>query len=418
MQTLPVYRRSGEPDRKPGALKGTIALPIDNPPANREHTADNATAPSRREYGLDWLRVIAFIILIGYHTGMYFVPWPWSVKNLRLSPWLTWIMIFFNIWRLPLLFFISGAGTWFNLRRRGYGSFVLERVRRLLLPLGFGMLVIVPPQVYVERVLAGWHYTSYFAFWSTVFTFVPYPKGNLSWHHLWFLPYILTYSIWGVPLFALLRSHWGRRFVDYLARISEWSACIYLVNIPSIAVAVILDPRWPRTNNLTSDWANLTGSFVTFLWGFIICGNERFLALIQRRRWEFLYFAGAMVLLVYGIRVPHALAAFSAPERRWITTVVDSYFCMGMIFSLVGWSRTKLNQDSIILRYANAAVYPFYIVHQTITILLGYAWRSWDIPFGVKFPLLFGGTFLGSWVLYEGIRRQSITRVLFGMKAS
>jgi hypothetical protein len=93
-------------------------------------SAGGAALPRGREYGLDWLRVIAFAILIGYHTGMYFVPWTWSVKNPEISEWLTWPMMFINRWRLPLLFFISGAGVWFNLRRRGYGKFALERCLR------------------------------------------------------------------------------------------------------------------------------------------------------------------------------------------------------------------------------------------------------------------------------------------------
>ena len=83
---------------------------------------------------------------------------------------------------------------------------------------------------------------------------------------------------------------------------------------------------------------------------------------------------------------------------------------------LVGWSRAKLNRDSAALRYANTAVYPFYIVHQTITILLGYAWLGWNAPFAVKFLSLFAGTFLGSWICYETVRRTRVTRVLFGMK--
>jgi len=93
-------------------------------------TAMPVASLRRREYGLDWLRVFAFVILIGYHTGMYFVPWPWSVKNPAISDWLTWPMMFINRWRLPLLFFISGAGVWLNLRSRGYGAFVSERLRR------------------------------------------------------------------------------------------------------------------------------------------------------------------------------------------------------------------------------------------------------------------------------------------------
>jgi hypothetical protein len=376
------------------------------------------SAPRRgREFGLDWLRVIAFVILIGYHTGMYFVPWPWSVKNRDTSQWLTWPMTFFNLWRLPLLFFIAGAGTWFNLRRRGYGSFTLERLSRLGLPLLFGMFVIVPPQTYVERILAGWHYASYFGFWATIFTFAPYPRGNLSWHHLWFLPYLLTFSVLGLPILALLRGRRGSAFVDHLARLCELPGVIYLLNIPNIAAAIILGPHWPRTDSLTADWAYFTRWLLAFLLGFIVCGSDRFLGLVEHRRREFLWVAGTMVILVYAVRIGGTLAALSVQKRFWVTTVVDSYFAMAMIFALVGWSRVKLNRDSIALRWANSAVYPFYIVHQTITILLGYAWRGWPVPFAIKFPMLFAGTFLGSWVLYEGVRRTRGTRVLFGMKA-
>ncbi|HXZ80196.1 MAG TPA: acyltransferase [Terriglobales bacterium] len=370
-----------------------------------------------REYGLDWLRVIAFVILIGYHTGMYFVPWPWMVKNPESCHWLQWVMIFFNRWRLPLLFFISGAGTWFNLQRRGAGEFALERVRRLLVPLGFGVFVIVPPQIYIERILAGRHYSSYFDFWGTVFTLVPYPQGNLSFHHLWFIPYIFSYSLLGLPLFVLLLSSSGRSVVDRLARLCEHRGFIYLINIPIVAAALMLVPHWPTTYNLISDWANFTVSLLYFLMGFVVCGSQRFLNLVESRRREFLFASAIMLILFYGIRVDNFLSAFSAPTRYWVFTVVDSYFALTMILTLVAWSRAKLNRNTATLRHANTAVYPFYIVHQTITVLLGYMWLQWHIPFAVKFPFLFAGTFLGSWAIYETVRRHRVTRMLFGMKS-
>jgi len=368
--------------------------------------------PSRREFGLDWLRVIAFVILIGFHTGMYFVPWPWNVKNPEISEWLVWPMSFLHAWRLPLLFFISGAGVAFSLRRRGAGQFVRERFRRLGIPLLFGLFILCPPQTYVERILAGWRYASYWEFWGTIFNMVPYPRGNLTWVHLWFLPYILTYSLLCLPLFAALRTAAGRAFSDTLARLCDRPGIVYLVNVPNIVAAVILGPRWPVTNNLTSDWANFTGSLLTFVWGYILCGNPRFLDLVQRRRREFLWLALGTVVLFYGIRIPHVLDGATGYQRLWIYVLVDSYFGMAMIFTLVGWSRTLLNRDSPALRYANTAVYPFYIIHQTITVLLGYAWLGWHAPFAVKFPALFGGTFLGSWLVYEAARRNRISRPL------
>ena len=339
--------------------------------------------PSRREFGLDWLRVIAFVILIGFHTGMYFVPWPWNVKNPEISEWLVWPMSFLHAWRLPLLFFISGAGVAFSLRRRGAGQFVRERFRRLGIPLLFGLFILCPPQTYVERILAGWRYASYWEFWGTIFNMVPYPRGNLTWVHLWFLPYILTYSLLCLPLFAALRTAAGRAFSDTLARLCDRPGIVYLVNVPNIVAAVILGPRWPVTNNLTSDWANFTGSLLTFVWGYILCGNPRFLDLVQRRRREFLWLALGTVVLFYGIRIPHVLDGATGYQRLWIYVLVDSYFGMAMIFTLVGWSRTLLNRDSPALRYANTAVYPFYIIHQTITVLLGYAWLGWHAPFAL-----------------------------------
>ncbi len=379
--------------------------------------ASPARQSRRREYGLDWLRVIAFVILIGYHTGMYFVPWPWLVKNDRISAGLTWIMIFFNLWRLPLLFFIAGAGTWFNLRSRGYGNFVRERWVRLGLPLLVGMLLITPPQTYVERLLQGRHYASYFEFWGTVFRFEFYPQGNMSWIHLWFLPYLLTYSVAALPLLILLRGRWGRALIDRLASLCERPGLIYLLNVPSIASAILLGPHWPHNYTLFSDWAYFTGYLLTFLWGFIIGGSERFLGLVERRRREFLWVAGAAMMLVFAIRLPGAVTALSDYQRLWVFIVVDLYFAQAMILTLVGWARARLNRDSPALRWANTAVYPFYIFHQTITVVLGYAWRGWDIPLGLKFFLLFASTFLGSWILYELVRRTRVTRVMFGMKA-
>ncbi len=375
----------------------------------------NQPPGARREYGLDWLRVIAFVILIGYHTGMFFVSWDWHIKNPERSRALEWVMLFFNRWRLPLLFFISGAGVFFSLRRRSLAQFAAERIRRLLLPLAFGMLVVIPPQIYFERMYRGQAVGSYWEFWATVFHFVPYPAGNTSWHHLWFVAYILVYSLACMPLFALLKSGAGRRFVESLARAAERGAVIYLFSIPSLAVAVWLGPRWPVTHNLIADWANLTGSLLTFLWGFIICGNERFLGTLQRRRREFLIVAVAMTAAMYGLLLGRWTAGWTPAARLWAGAVVNAYLGMGWIFSLVGYSRTYLNRESPALRYATRAVYPFYIVHQTITVCLAFYMTGWSAPIAVKFPLLAGGTFLGSWIIFELARRTPVTRALMGI---
>jgi glucan biosynthesis protein C len=379
------------------------------------------SASRQREYALDWLRVIAFVILIGFHSAAIFASVDWSAKTLEISPSLGWycftgVVIFIHSWRLPLLFFISGAGVGFSLRRRTGGQFALERLRRLLIPLAFGMFVICPPQTYIERVRAGWHYASYWEFWGTVFNMVRYPEGNLSWWHLWFLPYILTYSFFVLLLLAWLGAPAVRAFSDGLARLCDLPGVIYLAAIPNIVAAVILEPYWPVTMNLTSDWANFTGSLLTFLWGFAICGSPRFLDLIERRRREFLFAAVGMTVLFFAIRLPHSLDAANPYQRIWIVALVDCNLNLAMIFTLVGWSRALLNRDSPALRYANTAVYPFYILHGTILALLGYASLGWHARLAVEFPALFAGTLVGCLLVYDAVRRHRVSRLLFGMK--
>src|SRR5688572_7613958 len=158
---------------------------------------------SSRRHDLDWLRFIAIIILLFFHTGMLFNPWEWHVKNNELSGSFRYWMLWLHEWRMPLLLFISGAGTYIALGKRTPGQYAGERLKRLLIPLAFGMFVIVPPQIYYEHIK---EYSGYTDFYKTVFNFVPYPEGSFSWHHLWFVAYLLIYSLIAIPFLKFLRS--------------------------------------------------------------------------------------------------------------------------------------------------------------------------------------------------------------------
>ena len=365
---------------------------------------------ARREYGLDWLRVAAFAVLIFYHSGMVFVPWEFHIKNAETSENLALVMLFFNRWRLPLLFFISGCGVAFSLRRRDWGEFTLERLRRLLIPLVFGMFVIIPPQIYYERLQQGATFT-YAGFYGSVLEFVPYPKGSFSWHHLWFVVYILVYSLAGIPVFAFFRSATGQRALAAFARFLNANRVgVYLINIPSLIVAFTLGPHWPTTHNLISDWANLTGCFVTFLCGFVIASSPALLDLIERRRREFV--AGALLLTVvfYAARL-----GFVHPGAiSW--KLMNGFLGMLWIFTLTGYARHHIRSGGPWLTYATQAVYPFYILHQTILVCVGFYIVQWPWSIGAKLALIMVCTFLGSWAGFELVRRTAPTRLLFGIK--
>jgi surface polysaccharide O-acyltransferase-like enzyme len=372
----------------------------------------------QREYGLDWLRVCAFGLLILYHSGMAYVSWPWTVKDTQHSHILEMVMLFLNRWRLPIIFLISGAGVSFSLRRRSLRQFAGERLRRLLIPFLFAILVILPPQTYIVGLTYGAQ-LSYTEFYLQLFRQVPHP------HHMWFVAYILVFSLAGIPLFAALRSGAGRRTLNALVnRLEQWPLLLYLLNVPMVCVGIFLEPHWPTTFTLINDWANLCGGLIYFLLGFLIASEHRFLDLVTRRRFE---------LLLVG--VTFATAYFSAIATGFTdgwpdgiralfwagvggVVVPTGYLTMGIVLAIVGFARAHVQRGGPWLSYANEAVYPFYIVHQTITVAVVYAMLPLTIGVWPKLTIAATSTFVGSWLIFEIVRRLRLLRMLFGLKQS
>ncbi|MBL7860101.1 MAG: acyltransferase family protein [Cyclobacteriaceae bacterium] len=368
-----------------------------------------------RKNELDWLRVILFGLLILYHVGMFFVPWGWHIKNNELYPWLRYPMMFLNQWRLPLLFIISGMGTYFALGKRTAGQFAGERFTRLMIPLLFGMLVIITPQVYFERVAHGQFTGGYFDFYpSQVFTHGAYPEGNFSWHHLWFLPYLFLFSVVWLPVFLSLRRHPHNFFTQ---RIATWATTpwgLFWLVVPLYVWEALVEPFFESTHALVGDWFNIVNYGTLFFYGFVLISiGEPFWNTVRTHRQKYLLGGLLAFTLLIGIRelfedtiVVHFTEAVFKVVNLWC-----------WILALFGYASTYLVQRSPFLIYANEAVYPFYILHQTVTITI--AFYLMELPWGLaaKFLVLTVGTFGVCLVGYELlIRRWKVMRVLFGMK--
>lgn len=366
-----------------------------------------------RRYDLDWLRVIVFGLLIFYHVGMFFVPWGWHVKNNVIYDWLRWPMVFLNQWRLPILFVISGMGTYYALGKRSVWKFNLERYLRLGIPLGVGMLLIVPPQVYFERLANGQFSGSYWDYFTTVAFQGIYPEGNISWHHLWFLPYLLLFSVILSPLLVYLRRN-ETKFIDRVKNYIQKPLGLYIFIIPLYLLEVLVEPFFEVNHALVGDWFNISFSMVLFFHGFILIrtGNVFWTSLQQIKK----------KALIIG------LIAFSAQVLIWLF-LEDGYvvhFTEGLlkvaniwswILVLLAYAAKYLNSPSKKLAYANRAVYPFYILHQTITV--GIAYYLIDLDWGLlpKGLILVIGTFGLSWLIYDFvILRIPFSHPLFGLK--
>jgi len=184
---------------------------------------------TQRQSYLDWLRILSIAGVLILHSGMAYADdlW-WHIKDKNSSQLILMLNIAMHLVRMPLLFFISGTVSYYMMQKRSAISFIGLRCTRLLVPLVVGMLVVVPPQIYMERLGQG--YKGNFAeFYKTVFQLKFYPQGSLSWHHLWFIAYLFIYDLVFAPLFAwMMRSSKLQRALGWLSR----GKLVFLLALP------------------------------------------------------------------------------------------------------------------------------------------------------------------------------------------
>ncbi|SDB50353.1 Peptidoglycan/LPS O-acetylase OafA/YrhL, contains acyltransferase and SGNH-hydrolase domains [Flavobacteriaceae bacterium MAR_2010_188] len=367
-----------------------------------------------RRYDLDWLRVIAFALLIFYHIGMFFVPWDWHIKNNKIYDWLEFPMLFLNRWRMPLLFIISGMGTAFSLGKRSAFQFSGERISRLLIPLLFGMFVIVPPQVYIERIAHFQFIGSYFDFWPADAFEGKYPSGNLSWHHLWFLPYILIYSLVLLPFFIYIRKHPNNKIIRLTKKLAQTRLGLYLMILPLLLMEWFLDPFFPITHGLFDDWFNFFYNLTLFFYGFLLifCQQEFFENL--RNFYKSYLAIGVIAFSVFLFLVMNYEDGYL---RHFTEASFNQINMWSWVLGLFGLSSVFLNRKSNIILYCNRAVYPFYILHQTMIIILAYWIMDFNWSLLTKLSFLVIGTFSICWILYEFlIKRVYLLNLVMGVK--
>jgi hypothetical protein len=241
-----------------------------------------------------------------------------------------------------------------------------------------------------------------------------YPEGNFSWHHLWFLPYLLLYSLVLTPIFLYLRNNPQSWIIKKTKSLAKCKFGLYSLVIPVIFAEVFLSSRFPSTHALVNDWKNHAIFCTLFFYGFLLVAlKDVFWKNVTENRRLYLMIAiTAFAMLMY---VQFGTGHF--PNKDIIFAFIGVINGWSWILALIGYSSTYLNKPSRILSYANEAVYPFYILHQTLMIVLCYNLKNVEMCLFVKFSIITIGTFGISWLFYEfGIRRWVCIRPLFGMK--
>lgn len=383
-----------------------------------------------RRHDIDTLRVIAFALLILYHVGMvYVVDWGFHIKSPTLLAWAEWPMVLVNRWRMSLLFLLSGIALGLVLAGKSPARLIGNRSWRLLLPLVFGIVAIVPVQAWCEARMLGTWDADFGSFLLRYLQLRPWPPGTftggeygLTWNHLWYLPYLWVYSMLALLALPVLRAIGGSRIAGWLTTRGRW----LLWTVPALWYLFslwVLDPRFPSTHALVGDWFNHARYFVVFAFGLLVARSDTFWSALLRRRVRLLWIASGSAALYLALRamgawLPDAAYLELMPLDAWrgVMRVIQTVYWWTALLALLAWSARLLNRPSPGLRYASETVYPWYILHQSLIVLAAY----WLIPLGLGplwEPLLvLALTVAGCLLIHELlIRRIRWLRPLFGL---
>jgi len=374
-----------------------------------------------RQNYLDWLRILAIFGVLIFHSAMPFTTGKyWHINNESTSDLLIEMNFFLSQFRMHLLFFISGAITIFIIRRKSTFSFIGLRIRRLFIPVIAGIFLIIPPQVYFERLTQGFE-GSFLDFYPSVFQFISYPAGNTSWHHLWFILYLVIYNIILAPFFKWCTSEKGKLFAEKLQFFAEGQR-VYLLIIPSVIWYSYTVIHYPQTHNLIHDYSYFIYWLLFLLVGYLFMLQPQLIDSLEKNRKVSLTIAFLFILGINSLRWNGF--EWSELVSDWETYPLTPLYIAKQplnswfwVFAIVGYGKRYLNKSHKTLNYLNEAVYPFYILHQTVIIMIGYYVIQTSDSIGMKFLFIAIVSLLVSMGIYHlFVKPFNFMRLIFGLK--
>ena len=381
-----------------------------------------STVASNRRYELDWLRVLAILVVFLYHSTRFFNLGDWHVKNVNTYVWVEIWNIFATRWMMPLFFIISGASLFYAIGRSGgFSRFYVDKFLRLMIPVLFASVTHSALQVYLERLTHGQFSGSFFSFlpeyFNGVYLGIGMP-GNFAYHgmHLWYLFFLFIYGLICYPLFIWLKAG-GRKILNRITSLFAMPGLIYLwFALPFLIMKALI----PQS---VLDAGSGGWGFLYYIWflisGFLIVSSDRLQRVIKNQRGiSLLLGVVLMSALLYQLFSPSRVI-FQARMSDWIYPLLFFSSAWCWLFAIFGFGMRYLAFDRPVLRYANEGVLPFFILHQTVLLVVGYFIMSWEINDVLKWAIVFTSSFIIIIALYTLlIRKFDLFRFLCGMKTT
>jgi len=361
------------------------------------------------------------VMLFLFHNAHLFDSIYWHIKNEQQSFVATAFVVFVHLWSMPLLFLLAGASTWFARSYKKGTVYIKERFKRLAIPFVFGILILVPPQIFVEGLSKSRFQGSFFYNYPHLFakdsiTFDPLVFSNYG-HHLWFLAFLFLFSLMDLPLSLFLRRENGLRLIARLAAFLEKKSNLLWSVVPVALIQISLRIKYPAY----CSWTDFCFWFVFFIYGYLIMADQRLLKAILKHG-----IAGLMIGIGCVAMIGYLYGAGFLTNQFVQPKFSPGYVLFMFVYALAAWAWVVcilnlgirfFNFKNRFLQYAQQAVLPFYMLHQTVILLIGFYGVHWNLPVIVKFSLISISSFVIIVAIYQlVIRRFNFIRICFGLR--
>ncbi len=358
---------------------------------------------------IDWLRIIAVLLLFPFHTAMiFFSKEDFYFKIPHSHPILDYFVLFLSPWHMPLLFYIAGISSYYSLKLRSPEKYIVERTERLLIPFIFGSIVIVPPQSYIA-------YTSKhnnnsildfisFYFSKSLSDLTGY-TGTFTPAHLWFILYLYFYSLLSARFFYYLIQK--EKYIQTLLK----PTFAYLTLIAYPVIIGLLD-QLPTisTKNPFYYYSYFLIGFITPLW-------PKMEYTIFKHKKLFLFF-GIITMLIYLYFTNYTFERYSTEDILYY--ILRRYNAWIWLLIAISCSDILKNYTPQFLHYLSESSYPIYIWHQTVIIITAYILYH-IIPSSPLrfFVICLSLSIIFSFIIYHTfVRKIPLLRKIFGMKTT
>lgn len=348
-----------------------------------------------RKYFIDNLRNITILLLFPVHTFMI-----WNNFGSRFYIWLgenkmlSTLIVLVNPWFMPLLFVLAGVSARYALLKRSKKKFIIERIKKLLIPFIFGLVILVPFQALYARkffnnygggILEHWKY-----FFTHLTDFSGY-DGAFTPGHLWFILFLFIIS-----LIALAVIH----FAPY-EKVAK-----YVSKMPILVVLLLFVPIWLMYYLGNFGGYSIGKNFALYLVGYYVLSNDEVIRRLEKYR---LFLTALFAIVTFALVVLYY--KFSYYGDLWVNFI-------GWISILVLFIEGKkfLNSKTGFTEYFNKASYPIYILHQTILIVLAYYFVKISNNTLVQAVCICIGSFLLTVLAYQVVKLIPVFRKGVGIK--